>query len=103
MKCVFTATNRAEIGLLKNILRKAGIDCEERNAEIGQLIPGGPFQPELWVTSDENYESATALVREWYEPTRTAGPEWVCPRCGENLLGQFMKCWHCGTHRPELP
>jgi len=102
MKQVFTSASTAEVGLLKNILQQAGIGCEERNEEIGQLIPGGPFQAELWVTADEDYEAATALVQEWYEPTRTAQPEWICSRCGERLQGQFMKCWHCGTRRPEL-
>lgn len=99
MKCVFTSTSPAEVGLLKNILQKAGFGCEERNEEIGQLISGGPFQPELWVTNDEDYEAATTLLREWYEPAQAAGPGWDCPRCGEHLQGQFMKCWHCGTRR----
>lgn len=101
MKQVFTSSNTAEVGLLKNMLLKAGIGCEGRNEQMGQLIPGGPFQPELWVL-EADYEAAMALVKAWFEPTQPAQAEWVCPRCGESLPGQFMKCWHCGTRRSEL-
>lgn len=26
-------------------------------------------------------------------------PAWTCPKCGEQVLGQFPACWSCGTAR----
>lgn len=28
---------------------------------------------------------------------------WTCPKCREQLEGQFDKCWECGTTRPAGP
>lgn len=99
MKRVFTSSDAAEVGLLKNVLQKAGIRCVERNEQMAQVIPSAPFQAELWVEDEADYPAAIALLEEWQHPTRAAGAEWICPRCGEKLEGQFSKCWKCGTRR----
>lgn len=99
MKRLFTSADSAEVGLLKNMLKKSGIRCVERNEDVAQIIPAGPFQAELWVENDADYAAAAALVREWQQPTRTGGAEWTCPSCGEELESQFSKCWKCGTQR----
>ena len=97
MKRLFSSSNAAEVGLLKNILQKAGISCFEKNEQIATTIPTLPFQPELWV-EDERFDDAASLMAEWHNPTASGAP-WVCSRCGEKLEPQFTKCWKCGTRR----
>ena len=99
MKRVFTSADSAEVGLLKNVLQKAGIRCAERNEQLAQVIPSAPFQAELWVESEADYAAAVALVEAWQHPPDTTASDWVCSRCGEKLEGQFTKCWKCGTRR----
>jgi hypothetical protein len=97
MKRLFSSPDTAEVGLLKNILLKAGILCVEMDEQMAQTIPSSLFQAELWV-ADANYSSAATLLAEWQNPT-AAGTPWVCSRCGEKLESQFSKCWKCGTRR----
>ena len=102
MKRIFTSPDSTELGLLKNILEKAGIRCVERNEQMAQTLPIAPFQAELWVENEADYTEAMALLAEWANPTVSSAVGWVCARCGELLGSQFTKCWKCGTHR-QLP
>ena len=99
MKLVYTSADAAEVGLLKNVLKKSGIRCVEINEQVAQVIPSAPFQAELWIENEADYPAAVALLEEWQHPTNTAGAEWICSRCGEKLESQFSKCWKCGTRR----
>jgi len=99
MKRVFTSPDSAELGLLKNMLQKAGIRCVEINEQMAQTIPTALFQAELWVQDEADYPAAIALLEEWQRPTNAAGASWTCSRCGEKLASQFGKCWKCGTNR----
>jgi hypothetical protein len=99
MKRVFSSPDSAEVGLLKNMLQKAGIRCVEINEQMAQMIPSPPFQAELWVENEENYDEAVALMEEWLNPVHTTGTPWTCSRCGEKLGSQFSKCWKCGTRK----
>lgn len=100
MKRLFSSPDSAEVGLIKNMLEKAGIRCVERNEQLAQTIPVAPFQAELWVEQESDYAEAQALLAAWTNPPPAAAPDWVCSRCGELLGRQFSKCWKCGTHRP---
>lgn len=99
MKRIYTSTDTAEVGLLKNMLHKAGIGCVVLNEQMAQMLPVLPFAAELWVENDSDYLAAAALVEEWRHPAQAAGAPWVCPRCGEQMISQFGKCWKCGTHK----
>jgi hypothetical protein len=99
MKRIFSSPDSAEVGLLKNIMEKAGIRCQELNEQMAQTIPVSPFQAELWVVDEKDYADAAALLAEWQNPTHTTGSSWKCSRCGEELGSQFTKCWKCGTRR----
>ncbi len=99
MKRVFSSPDSTQLGLLKNMLEKAGIRCVEINEQMAQTIPTAPFQAELWVAQESDYVEALALLAAWANPAPAAGTGWVCSRCGELLAGQFSKCWKCGTHR----
>jgi hypothetical protein len=99
MKRVFTSPDSAEVGLLKNMLLKAGIRCVEINEQMAQVIPSPPFQAELWVENEADYAAAAALLEQWKQPLPSTGTSWTCSRCGEELGSQFSKCWKCGTRR----
>lgn len=102
MKRIFTSPDSAELDLLKNILEKAGVRCVEINEQMARLIPSAPFQAELWVENDADYQAALALVREWQRPTHDTAASWTCCRCDERLGSQFSKCWKCGTTREAM-
>jgi hypothetical protein len=99
MKRVFTSPDSAEVGLLKNMLEKAGIRCVQMNEQMARMIPSAPFQAELWVEDEADFPAAVALLAEWQHPTHAGGTAWTCSRCGEKLESQFNKCWKCGTKR----
>lgn len=99
MKRVFTSSDTAELSLLKNILKQAGIWCVELNEQMAQTIPSAPFQAELWVENEADYPAAIALVEEWQRPITASGPVWTCRRCGQQLGNQFGHCWKCGSRR----
>jgi hypothetical protein len=99
MKRIFSSPDSAELGLLKNVLQKAGIRCVEINEQMAQVIPAPPFQAELWVEREEDCDEAMALVQAWQHPTPAVEALWICSRCGEELDSQFSKCWKCGTPR----
>jgi len=52
--------------MLASRLQSAGIACEVRNET--QVIPGLPFQPELWIVRDGDYEDASKLIGTWPNP-----------------------------------
>ena len=81
MKRLFTSPDTAELGLIKNMLLKAGIHCVEMNEQMAQTIPTAPFQAELWVENEADYPIAVALLEEWRHPGNTTGAAWTCPRC----------------------
>jgi hypothetical protein len=101
MKRIFSSPDSAEVGLLKSILERAGIRCQEINEQMAHTIPISPFQAELWVVNEPDYLDVSALLAEWLKPTHSAGMSWSCPRCGERLGSQFIKCCKCGARRKD--
>jgi len=70
VKRLFSSPDTALIGLLHSRLEGAGIDCEIRNElESGYMI-GSPFDPELWVLKDEDFDEASELLAAWRQPDR---------------------------------
>lgn len=63
MKLVFSSPDSAQIALAQSRLRAAGIPCEVRNDAVSQVIPATPFDAELWILRDEDYDEARALIR----------------------------------------
>ena len=87
------------MGLLKSRLEEAGIPCLLRNEQISQVIPSAAFSAELWIVNDEDYQRAVDLCEAWRHPSSEARQAWICPKCGEELEGQFRACWKCGSNR----
>jgi Putative prokaryotic signal transducing protein len=68
MKKLCSSADSAEIGLLRNRLESAGIECEIRNECTSSVMPLAPFEPELWILQDEQFAEATELLAAWQKP-----------------------------------
>jgi hypothetical protein len=88
-----------ELGLLRNMLEQAGIPCGLRNEQLSQALPTAPFNVELWVESDNDFQRARDLCEYWFHPPLDARGSWACARCGRRHGGQFDSCWSCGAER----
>jgi len=50
---------------MQSILDSADIPCEVRNDAVSQAMIGVPFEPELWVLRDEDYDEAKQVILEF--------------------------------------
>ena len=71
MKFLYSSPSEPEVGLLKSLLDEGGIACEIRNESTHPSLPGAPFQPEIWVTSDDDYARACQVRDAFQGPTST--------------------------------
>lgn len=92
-----------EAELIRGKLSAAGIEAEliEPAADVAaQRGVGGRVQVQV---AAADFERAMQLL--FPVPTAAAGarrppsPAWKCPKCGEEVLGDFPVCWSCGTGR----
>lgn len=67
MKLLFSSPSGPEVGLLKSLLDEAGIQSELRNESISSNFPGAPFQSEIWVIKEVDYEEACGVRDAWRE------------------------------------
>lgn len=98
----FALNERAQAGLLKELLEQEGIPCLIRNEQLFSAMGEIPFLeclPELWVVDDEVYPRARQLLQNWLQDEPAEPGAWCCPQCGETHDGQFGACWQCGTQR----
>lgn len=97
----FSFADRAEAGLLKELLEREGVTCLVRNEQLFAALGEIPFLecfPELWVVDDEVWPRARMLLDNWLKNEENAA-SWSCPSCEETLEGQFGACWKCGKQR----
>jgi hypothetical protein len=97
----FTLADRAQAGLLKELLEREDINCIIRNEQLFAALGEIPFLecfPELWVIDDEVWPRAKSLLDGWLKD-EGKGPAWICSSCGETLEGQFGSCWKCGQEK----
>jgi hypothetical protein len=59
----------------------------------------GAAQPASLVASD--------AINPMFQPPAAPPPpradDWICPRCGETIEGQFTECWKCAAGGVEAP
>ena len=97
----FNFADRAEAGLLKELLEREGVACLIRNEQLFAALGEIPFLecfPELWVVDDEIWPRARLLLDGWFKSDEES-VSWICPSCEETLEGQFGACWKCGQER----
>jgi Flp pilus assembly protein TadB len=71
-------------------------------AAVGELPWGPVTSPRVWV-SKQDEARALAIIAEWERQHRDDRTEqrapWACPRCGEEVEGNFDICWKCQAPR----
>lgn len=102
MKEVYNHQDPTRVGYYKSILDDAGIANFIRNQHADGLTMGSGggvmFNPTLCVTRDEDYKDAVLLLAHHEYPVMEEGGEdWICPKCSEEVPGDFGACWNCGA------
>lgn len=99
MKRLYASHNPVLLQQLSEDLAGVGIETFSRNMSMtGQAageLPPIVCWPEIWVRNDGDLEAAQKIVREKLAALEQPGADWHCPRCGEQLEGQFGSCWRC--------
>jgi hypothetical protein len=102
MRKIYASDDFLLIGHLRQVLEHNHIACFTRNEHLiggaGEL-PLTECWPEIWVRDDAQHERALELVRAMLAIDMQTWPDWRCPRCREEIEGQFSACWRCGTTR----
>ena len=100
MKLVYTHPSGIVVGQARSAIELVGISCVLRNeyasGAIGVLAPIEAW-PELWVTSDRDFDRASQIIEKSHAPIQEA--DWKCEGCGSSNPATFELCWHCGGVR----
>jgi hypothetical protein len=97
---IYSAPHALVLGNLRNALLAEGIESEIRTPFLGAARGDLPFTEcwsELWVLDDALAGRASAIIHRSLETSEPDSPAWKCPRCGEEIEGQFAACWQCGA------
>lgn len=93
-----------EAELIRSKLEGAGISAvlvePEKAADGAQA---GRIQVQVGPPDFERAMQLLFPVPTAKRPVKENKPPWKCPKCGENVLGQFPVCWKCGTSREGQP
>jgi len=57
----------------------------------------------VWIEDERQYDRAQALLVAFLNgdiARELRAQSWRCSKCGEQLEGQFTKCWNCGALKP---
>jgi len=106
MKRIYGARDSTEAEFVKGLLEEEDIPAIVQGSALEAARGDIPFTdsslPSVWV-NEEDLERALPIIEEF----RRGGPAgaspqeaWTCPKCGEQLEGQFTSCWKCGTEKP---
>jgi len=103
VKQLHAARHALEAHLIKGFLESNGISAVVR----GEFLTSGwgelPVDVcSVWVSDDAQYDRAQALLVAFLRgdlAREFQGQNWRCPKCGEQIEGQFTSCWSCGAAR----
>ena len=103
MKRIYSAPVLAIVENMKNVLQLYGIRSIITNqflsAGVGELPPIESW-PQLWV-AEEDAERASEIIEVIPKDLNEGKKTWICPKCNEEVEGQFTECWNCGTPRNQ--
>ncbi len=104
MKPLHNARHATEAHFIRGYLESLGIEAIIRGEYLAGGIGDLPADLcKVWVVNDHDYARADDMLRRFLrgEDARMHAHEhWHCPRCDEDLEGQFTACWNCGAARP---
>lgn len=104
MKQLHAARHALEAHLIRGFLDSHGILAEVRGEFLTSAWGELPVDVcSVWVTDDAQFEAASDLLVALLKGSFArifSGQGWTCPRCREQLEGQFSHCWSCGAPRP---
>lgn len=95
---IYTSENRVLLEILKSKMEDESIACIINNdfpPAAGEITPVSAY-PELWILNDEQIDHAKKILERELTSQKNDLPNWKCPKCSENLEGQFKVCWKCG-------
>jgi hypothetical protein len=87
----------SRVGQMQSLLESHGIGTFIRNQYGSSVMGEVPFVevvPQLYVLRERDVGRARELLDD------RAG-DWVCPRCGIDVEGQFDRCWKCDLGKDE--
>ena len=97
---VYEAANSIEANLVKNLLVENGIEATV--SEENEPLAGLTITPPNVYVRRVDEEKARVIVEEYEDEMdeKEDGPDWKCPKCGEDVPGSFDECFKCGADRP---
>jgi anaerobic ribonucleoside-triphosphate reductase len=102
---VYTGEVLALVEIMKSVLKMHNIESYIKNqylsAAVGEIPPQESW-PQLWV-SDQDFERAKRIIEDAESDSMQSQEIFICPKCGEEIEGQFAKCWNCGSDILEIP
>ena len=101
---VFSSNELSETVLVRDALHHAGFAATIQNQHSGRsAIPGFRPPAEVWVTRDQDYDSAREIVVATIATldTKPDVAPWMCSGCREENPGSFEICWSCGRAKSD--
>jgi Putative prokaryotic signal transducing protein len=99
MKKIYSAANLPDAYMVRDLLRRAGIDArilnEHANAALGEM-PMASAYPQVWIEQDHQGTHARQVIDE-FEKHTVEGAGRICGKCGESSPGVFEICWNCSA------
>ena len=106
MRKIFESIDFTRVGHYQSILESKGIQTLVKNLAASSIMGDVPFTevfPELWVVHDEDYDNAMQILGEIHYAQPSQAKDWRCPKCSEEVPGNFDSCWQCGALRTDSP
>lgn len=98
---VYSASLLPLVQNIRNVLELNGISCSITNQYLSTAvgeIPPIECWPQLWVRN-EDFPRAKHIINAMLTHQTSSENTWICPKCNEQLEGQFTECWNCGASR----
>lgn len=95
---VQTFTTLVDAQIAQGALASLGVNSELETDNCGGMRPHLDLTLGIrLLVPDQDADKARDILAGMAEPE--PGPQWVCPACGQEVEGNFHRCWSCGRER----
>jgi hypothetical protein len=107
MTKIYGARDLAEAHFVKGLLEAEEIPAVIQGGALQAVLGEVPMTPESLpsvMVNERDAERAMQIVNEMKHggPAATESQvAWKCPKCGEEIEGQFSSCWKCGAEKSD--